>query len=401
MGEKDCRVIDRDFLYDLKSGNLKCFYEYVEELENNLNICFRGHNNKVTIYKNNHIFWEIKKTDSQRYNIIVNFDHARYSPDWKYYRDKLEKLGFGINEGNISIEKEGLIDKNFVDKTFEIINEMFRDYFDYSCWTKKDYNHPNNINYFKVEELKEKYKCTRKKQRLIEKIFQQYLFVNVFEGDATEYFAYDLEYSPADDNDKNKPDILAVKFEEKNEGYKLVFIEVKSLYGSCEGKSSGFKDHLNGMRRYLEKGLEGECEIVQRFKDAISIIDSYKEIELRGFKQGSTPPKMRSFNSINEWSDFKGIEFLFVFTDTTINDICKDFNYVPTKNEMSATKWILNLISPSKHSTVDKNGRKTEILETINDIKKHKYLIANKEMPVDVRFMTYNIQDGLNEVYII
>ena len=364
---KDSRAVD--FWEDFGKGNP--LYAFTQFVNNNdeLELLFRGNDGKVIIYRNNHVVWDIKKLKKKKeYHVKFSSEHIKHSDKAEELKNQLNEH-FGDNKEK-NLKKFELVNESWVCDTYELLNVMFTDYFDYS---------------------------RTKDKRELEKIFQQYLFTYVFNGNLKSggYFVFDLEFKQPypctayreSNGNTNTPDMLAVKWED--EGYKLVLIEVKSKSGSCEGKSSVQK-HLSGMGKYLEEKVFGESVIKSRMTDAIKIINNYKALELRGFKENSIPFYMRDFNYVGKWSDFKGIEILFVFTDEIIDDEKNKFNYVPDKgNEKGSIKWLEELQLSNKAEI------RKSILESVNDIENKKCFIDGKKFDVKVRFMSYSKNKGL------
>lgn len=405
MGKKfvDSRAVDLKFLEDLKSGKLKYFLESVKN-HPELELCFRGNrgNGKqaVTIYRDNHIVWDIETSDFEKYTVTISFNHARYTEKWKEKEIKgaLEKLNFIVNdvvkktkgENNtpsydITNPSVTLTDytKDFVETSYGILKVIFDDYFNYDGkhsinYFREEYNKKNNIN--------ESYKASKK--ACVEKIFQQKLFTNVLNGVHTRYFSYDLEFEqpyPTKEYKKNvktnKPDMLAIK--QEGEKYKLVLVEVKSTYAACEGKSDVIK-HLDGMKDYLDEKIHYEFKgkvvyddyvIKSRRKEAIDIIKAYQFLGLRKIEFNNNFWKYFSFDEDKLDEIIDGMEILVIFTDKNIG---KKYNYRSDKND--AIKWYKSVFENKN------NSKYLSIRDVVNTINKKN---------VVVKFGTYTDLNGL------
>ena len=369
----DSRTIN--FWEDFKKDNpLYAFTKFVNE-NDELELLFRGNDGKVTVYRNNHVVWDIKKLKKKKeYNVSFSREHIKYSDRAEELEDKLKELFCDNKDKNL--KKFKVVDENWICSVYKLLDVMFTDYFDYSKSTAK---------------------------RELEKIFQQHLFTYVFNGNPQSkgYFVFDLEFAQPypctayreSKGNTNKPDMLAVKWDA--EGYKLVLIEVKSKAGSCDGKSSVQK-HLKGMGKYLNEEVFGKSVIKSRMLDAIKIIDNYKNLGLRGFKENNVPFYMCDFHKVGKWSDFKGIEILFVFTDEFIDDEKNKFNYEPSKgNEKGSIKWLQEL-----QSSYEASGIRNGLLKSVSEIENNEYFIDDKKFDVKVKFMSYTKKEGLQEEHL-
>lgn len=387
---RDTRTIE--FWEDFKEGNQ--LYEFTKLIQSQpeLQLLFRGNGNEpsATIYRDNHMVWNIKKiTDG--YEIKINFAHAKYYTDHDCLKKKLKNLNFEFDEKEYAKCKVSSLEevKNVVGTYEDVMQKMFDTFFEYKNNTKA---------YFKASK--------RVKKPEIEKIFQQYLFTNVLNGEdkSNGYYAFDMEFQQPypctayrdSRGDTNKPDMLAIKFE--NNEYKLVLIEVKSKYSSCGG-SSGFDKHLDGMGKYLEEQIFGEYVIINRMKDAIKIIKTYKELEIKGFNNGAIPYCLNKFFEHDFTIDkFKGYEILFIFTDEIIDSECENYNYVPKANEANGSiKWLEFLKEGKRKGWAE---AKQNVLKKIDEIKTKEYKgpLDDNIMKANIKFMTFTKKLGLTEV---
>ena len=311
---EDNRTISEDFLnkLSLENGIYHPFYKAVSE-HDDLVLCFRGNctPEKVIIYYNNHIVWELYGDEDK---VGISFNHARYCKSWREIRDKLGKLGFGIKDdngnpiepnskGSIGMlfckcsEKEYKDDpESFVRESYAIVREMMDVFFtpknsiDHDFFTDKD---------------------TKQKRNYSEKRWQQKLF-NDLKYSYTGLFTYDLEFAQpygASDSQTNEPDMLAIRYEE-GEPKAIVLIEVKSLYSACAPQNkksrSDIFEHIRGMRQYSESP-----HIEDRINEACDILNNYQKLKLY-VKDGQKIPEKHQ--------ELK-VECAIIFTTADLIDI--------------------------------------------------------------------------------
>lgn len=306
-----------------------------------------GENEAVIVYKDNHKIWELSLS-GKCCKVSFDFNHARYTKKWNEELDKLLKLGFELGErrkaevlksdnririkrnddhnviggeiGLISSKKE-YFDNNFVKKSYKIIYGLVSDFFK-----------PHTDDYFRIEVSKEYPEAENVKGAgqnvLVEKRWQQRLFFH-FNDMKNGYYAYDLEFSQrypdanfvknyAINNGKqffsvnarriktklgtNEPDMLAIRYE-NGEPQALVLIEVKSTYTACESKTSGVKEHMEGMDRYAKQKIF----MRNRITDAYNCLRQYQRM---GFiNNDAIIPKI---------PDTLAIEKVLLFTNASI-----------------------------------------------------------------------------------
>ncbi len=294
---------DNGQLFNEFNENDGMFYQFkrmVEAYLGELVVAFRGNSNKITVYYNNHVVWDLAIAGEDCYTASFNYNHARYycgkggedtgedcleplrnllyvdekkREKW-FYREKEEEFKKTDKQAAIGIlkwerEKGHPFEYDLIEKSYFIIKDILDSYFNIRC----------SIDRFrrKAEIAPPK----RAKQSYIEKRWQQALF-NYFkytEGEEiTDLFAYDLEFSQPFPNKKirekigvNEPDILAVRFENGVPKH-LVFVEVKSTKSACEDKSSGVRGHIIGMKRYTDE----ECFLRKRVDDVWRILEQYQ-----------------------------------------------------------------------------------------------------------------------------
>lgn len=309
---KDQRHISDELKDEFTKGKLKEFLNFVRNHNDKIDrdktkndndkllILFRGNSNKISIYKYNHIIWDLTYNNDKSCKITFNFNHARYTENWKTLLEKrlIKKLGFEIGNskasndtlvdgyitptskknngtiGNIScVKKAEIFTYSFVEETYEIFSKLIINYFD-----------NNAIDYFKkavntkyakqIENSPESVKPTL----LVEKRWQQRLYFH-FKNMENDYYAYDLEFSQAYPNliirsklEVNEPDMLAIRYKD-GIPQALVLIEVKSTASACSG-SSGIKEHMKGMFLYSK-----QKELIKhRMTDVKEILKQYNEL---------------------------------------------------------------------------------------------------------------------------
>ena len=286
--------------FNEKDGMFFQFKRMVEAYLGELVVAFRGNSNKITVYYNNHVVWDLAMAGKKCYTASFNYDHARYycgkggkddgedcleplknllyvdenkSKRW-FYREKEEEFKKTDKQAAIGIlkwkrEKGHPFEYDLIEKSYFIIKDILDSYFNIRC---------------SIDQFRKKAKIAPPKiakKSYIEKRWQQVLF-NYFkntEGEAiTDLFAYDLEFSQPFPNKKirekigvNEPDILAVRFE-NGVPKQLLFVEVKSTKCACKDRSSGVKGHIIGMKRYTDE----ECFLRKRVDDVWRILEQYQ-----------------------------------------------------------------------------------------------------------------------------
>ncbi|MBR2140647.1 MAG: hypothetical protein IJ963_07325 [Phascolarctobacterium sp.] len=401
---KDSRAIEfvKDFLPRYK---LNVFVQFVKK-HKELELLFRGNGDNpcVIIYRNNHRVWTIRKKGTEKYIISIGLNIARYTNDWydkvqkfvckykEHYYKTLNKIpsvrkNYAFDKDLITDEVNEVTDE-FVSDSYEMLKAFFDDYFNFEDLKKTDYIKSKYLNdhYQKVGDTKSNDRPVK-----AEKILQQELFSKILNGENSRYFAYDLEFAqpyPDDEYKKkmiignNHPDMFAIKHD-KDGSYKLVLVEVKSKSTSCNDHKNkngkeipGVIKHLKGMKSYLEEKIEFQYNngdiysknlIESRKDEAISVVNDYRKLCLRGFKKNKAPKYFVDFANKDGKISFAGVEILFIFTDLNLD---AEFHYTP--NKKSAIDW-LNTLSLHK---------KTEIKNICSDLKNTKN--------VDVLFMTYS-----------
>lgn len=335
QNEKDHRSIDSCFIDDLcdDDGKIHKFLDKVYELnkmasvEEKLIVCFRK--NKVTIYKNNHVLWDISRTKEGKYAVEINFDHARYCSDWESILEELKKdnYGFYVKEANNVVDLEtgmkpvyrvdsnnkktdivtggsigvirtekDLFTKDFVDGTYIIFSKLISAFMGEGTdqFRKKiiEIATKNPESGLKIAENIQ----DRSSTAYIEKRWQQRLF-NHFKSVRTgssKIFVYDLEFSqkyPNDDIKKkleaNEPDMMAIQFDDNGNAEKLLLIEVKSKYSSCwslkRNRTTKELEHKSDLWSHV-KGMKAYCDMTffihSRIVDAYQILLNYYDMGL-------------------------------------------------------------------------------------------------------------------------
>ena len=320
-----------DAFYD---GSLSEFRKFIidynkgAEKQDKIAVLLRGNSNSIIAYYHNHKLWELSivgknagMNDEKNGRVSFDFDHARYTSEWKKIFNDLIEEGFaysqdGKNSKNIRLtkvhamkvkkNKHGVIiggtigdiycvkekfSREFVEKNFAVVKGLIHDFFD----TSKEHV----LDHFK-EEVKEEYECGGRENSgstvLVEKIWQQRLFFE-FKNWKDGLYVYDLEFSqPFPDKNKliipyakehgerfleitadaikeklktNSPDMFAIRF--KDDKLSLVMIEVKSTKTACEGES-GIEKHLEGMQAYTKQPIF----MKNRMEDAYTMLRQFK-----------------------------------------------------------------------------------------------------------------------------
>lgn len=307
-----------------ENGAFYQFYLKTKELPE-LVTCFRGNSSpeKIIIYYNNHILWELFRKNCKKETVCcvsISFNHSRYCESYDKELQSLRKLGFDKDKKRVlkpsrSEEKKGYdgigyngsfecikekYSKDFVDETYKIMHKIVDTYFnpnmseDYFRKYWKLYGDgivvsPNG----------------KRKSSYVEKRWQSNLF-HYFKNTENGLFVYDLEFSQPFPNQEfltkldknesepkysqlkaetikskikeliNEPDMLAIRYAE-NEPVALVLVEVKSTRTACTGSSSIYK-HMKGMYAYSNEPVFME----KRIKEARELMQLYKELGVCG-----------------------------------------------------------------------------------------------------------------------
>ena len=330
----DSRTISPELLDEFTTGSLSAFRKFIMDhnktagVNDKLMVLLRGNSDSIIVYRHNHVFWNLS-TSYHKGKVSFSFNHARYSPNWLETLEILRTMGFDYTHGKserlkkndaiqLNRRDDGTItggsigvlsctkakfDKGFVRVLYEIIAQIFDDFFKPSPRTLTDQFRKAVENEFPGEVAVSANKPDRSTNP--EKRWQQRLFFH-YKNTENGYFAYDLEYSQAfppqgfvkkyaeEHGDKylavnwkslkgskdepgklttNEPDILAIKFE-KGVPKAIAIIEVKSTRGACDDPS-GIPDHLKGMYEYSRNPIFME----KRINDAFEMLEQYKTIE--------------------------------------------------------------------------------------------------------------------------
>lgn len=361
------RDVSDEMMKELKEGAFRHFVQFVKK-QPELALCFRGNdtaNGKVIIYQNNHVIWELSlPVDNPHKNtyhpkVEINANHARFLKNWQEVVKSLMDLGFRgpkgadyaklekdkalvkrsikdkdtnpsytYNIGNLTFnpkdrEKtnsfvDGKFTEYFVKKSFEILAEMQKEYFNptYKKSAEKYGMEDRPINFFKKyyfdlhpdkkDEDKNKNLACRN-QDGVEKHAQHKLFLRNHELKSG-IFVYDLEFTqpavpkfnaPAAEKGKetqkktnNKPDMFGIRFDDKGNPVAICMIEVKSTESALD-KNSGVKAHFEGMTKYV-KAKRGKSKtepetgislMEDRKKEACNILNQYRELGLYGVEK--------------------------------------------------------------------------------------------------------------------
>ena len=286
--KRDNRAISDEFFERFKpEGDLHPFVKLVKEYEDELELCFRGNDGSVSIYRNGHQAFKITKTG----NIAVSFSIARYCEDWENLLDKLAEFSFKVDIDNIK-EKIRQGDTIYIGRagkplSFEalkklyddIIIPMFTQYF--SVQEKAE-----AIDYFKLAARKEN--TGRNPAKKLEKKRQQEIYSRL-KNTKSGYFLHDMEFQQPHSNrmemkkdkNNNKPDMLGGYFNDFGVPERLVLVEVKCTKTSVNDKKSGLAKHISCIENYA--GCEEH--IRARRREAFEIIKQYAELELRGLSK--------------------------------------------------------------------------------------------------------------------
>lgn len=344
----------------LDKTKLLAFLDFVKK-HSELGLCFRGNDSekgRVTIYKNNHMIWDLTIDDDNKPKVGISADHSRFMTNWNEYIEKLMDLGFKGTNGedyktlydtgrlvsrSHNTKKDtynySIIDLAYnpsgstyedisrvVEESFILLDAMHADYFNpahteafdiYNARSKKTKREIRPKNYIKEYYFKSHEGETNEDknismhasfQNCVEKHAQQDLFLSnhLFKDGL---FIYDLEFMQpggrtSEVKNSNKPDMFGIRFDKKGNPVAICMIEVKST-PSALNQNSGLKAHLEGMEEYFQLKTSEGWLMDDRIKEACKILNQYHELGLYGV------PKDFSEN------EFLGIdqEIIFVFTN--------------------------------------------------------------------------------------
>ena len=339
------------------------FVEFVKQ-HDDLALCFRGNDSEmgtVTIYRHNHMMWQLK-IDMYGCPVVgLSMDHCRFMADWDTYAIKgLMEIGFkptndeyrdydydalrkleGVrpfascdSEGQYhAIDLEYRISGVTAEQIYEVVKESYiilrrmqNEYFNplkenlvKVCYS--DHAKVQPINFIKAyyEGIDDVARVTymngdqtlriySEPQPCVEKHVQQEIFSlnhKLVDG----LFIYDLEFAQPSKpgvklGESNKPDMFGIRFDSEGNMKAISLIEVKSTEEAFSGKS-GVKKHMQGMLEYI-KDHNGEL-ILDRKKEACRILNQYRELGMYGLD-----------NNIDEFmeNDFLNleVEIIFVFS---------------------------------------------------------------------------------------
>lgn len=324
--DKDNRAISEKLLMEFSDKEKGRFYEFnkfARENKNELAVCFRGNSAPecITIYYNNHMFWQLSLVDN-KCKVEINFDHARYyKTEKENYKDLMQEFG----ELGFDIKGKEIKKKDSVGILYCVKNERFCEKF-----IKDSYNILMRImdTFFDLNNKQDQFKFfagigqTNRKYSYIEKRWQQRLF-RYYKNTNNGLFVYDLEFSQKFPSKKirdkmhkivNEPDMLAIRFNKNSEPEAMVLIEVKSTKEACTNDSSGVKKHLVGMKNYSAD----ERFMANRRREAKEILRQYRDTGL-----------YEALDSINlEECNFEKLEVerLLILTDNVLPGKMKSNN---------------------------------------------------------------------------
>lgn len=336
MKSKYTRDVSHKLQVALSDGVFSPFVNFVRENKNkDLALCFRGNDSEIgtaTIYRNNHMMWELTYNKDEKPIVKINPNHARFMDNWLKPDGeicKLMKLGFRDSENRDydelvkanefvkrikngkSYDADDLIytcknneeTKRMVEDSYTSLVKMQEAFFSlnyddlflvYNQKSKKYKLEKRPRNYIKqyffdthsdAYEVEEKPTFYSKFQPCVEKHVQQELFMNNhnFENGV---FIYDSEFVQPSERVKvnNQPDMFGIRFDENGKMVSICMIEVKSTKSALTGESS-LEKHLEGMEAYRNIPTEDGSIMDDRKKEACRILNQYKELNLYGVKR--------------------------------------------------------------------------------------------------------------------
>ena len=326
------RDISENLLKELKEGAFKPFVDFARK-KGDLALCFRGNGKKeaVTIYRNNHIMWNLT-FNGRKPEVSISLDHARFMSDWasRIVPSFLE-MGFikkSKDNGCLAVRskdneyhaieivyrpgEDSKKDEDVVKKSYELLVEMQKSYF---SKVKRQINYIKKYYFDTNADAKimdENHSFYAKPQPCTEKHAQQELFM-MNHTQKNGLFIYDLEFMQPEIKEislknANKPDMFGIRYNSDGKPTAICLIEVKSTVSALSGKC-GLEEHLKGMEQYLKlhyRSADGNKKLIDdRKKEAYRILKQYEEI---GFYDVHLKESEEDFLKLN-------VEIMFIFTN--------------------------------------------------------------------------------------
>lgn len=294
--ERASRVINKEFLNDLKCGKLQELTNIVRE-DKSLLMCFRG--DYINIYYRGRCMFRIEQ-QAKDYKISFNFNHAKFTIDWEEKKNQLEQMNYKLNKNELVIAVSKIIDANYFWKqSIELMKGFIDEFLDADI----------HINYINGKEEKKRDYLEKQRQQQIMKNNQDF---------QNNYFIYDREYTqPRTLNEEKKHgqiDLLALR-KAKDKGI-IVFIEVKSKKDPNKGKAN-IEKHYDDYIKYISN----ETFVQSRKLEAIEIIEHYIFLGLVDLDINEYKHNCRDMTT----------EMLYIFTDESIDYFRENKDNVPAK----------------------------------------------------------------------
>lgn len=275
------RMIHEDFVNELQCGILSDIIDLVNGYQDDqgqpvLYMAFRG--SYINIYFHSHVVFHISRKDNgNRYRISFDFNHARFSPEYKEDLKTLQEYGWRLPAGRTEIIKNDAIKgtkssgnnqisldicrketqtSDYLRESCQILLRLMRDFFDVS----------KTRDYFTIPEKEICVNYAEKDRQ------QKIAMANRFCRSGL--YIYDIEYrDPEKCQTKGRYDMLAVQIDSDGVARSLLFLELKTNGKSCEG-ASGVDDHRCDMKEYLAR----KDLIDQRIQDCRNIFAAYHRL---------------------------------------------------------------------------------------------------------------------------
>lgn len=260
------RHLNERFLQAFKTGPLAGLLDILK-LDRTLTLCLRGGLSAeyVNVYFKGHSLLKISQ-QGDTYKATFDFNHARYTRDWDRRLERLQALGYALNNG--APLKLPRLEKNEGQDRLRVVHPRNEISCDASVGSgKRDFWNDSILilkglvdDFFSPKLTEDVFKTgaqlpqsPRAKQPLIEKQHQQRIMTENSSLDSG-YFVFDMEYDQARSNieeaKSGRFDMLALR--KMEEGlYNLVFIELKSTKSACTGKC-GIQKHYADLSKYIQ-----------------------------------------------------------------------------------------------------------------------------------------------------
>lgn len=327
------RVISKKFVESLKGPMFSSLINEVAAKDSDIVMCFRGEvryigkngkpkkiNEYVSVYYKGHQLLKISNGKNQ-YNVVFNFNHAKYYSDWESMLNELHKMGFKLSvskAAKLELKKqiEILRDRGFgkYPRTTPpekgetaFVNLVLKNNQPAISWGELIKNLKDLMNSFFAPNQENAVKYDEKQDQMKLMLMNR----NLENG----YMFYDIEFQltrgQSQVNGEKIPipgqiDLVGVRFN-RGKPMAIILTELKSTKEAVESGTTGIFNHYSDMKNYLSKSEEGETSsfLIDRKKEAISSLNNLIKLGII---------KRTGYFEADSFDDVQ-IEFLFLFKD--------------------------------------------------------------------------------------